>query len=836
MPGSLLGNRVRRVEDPDLLTGRGTFVANLDLPGCAAAAFVRSPFGHARVRSIDTGEAASAPGVLAVYTAEDLGLHPLGGFMVLHPACARPPLARDKVRFAGDAVAMVVAETEAQAADAAERVVVDYEPLVAVVDVEAAAAQGASLQFEELGTNVVAGFSDPADTDPLATAATVVRAQLENQRVAVVPMEADAVAAVPGDDGQGHELTVYVSTQMPHDFARATARAFGIERSAVRVVAPHVGGAFGSKVGLGPEHACVIAAARRLGRTVRWVQTRSESFVAMPQGRAQLQWVEMGLDAEGHITGMHWRVLADAGAYAGFGGGLALGPTRMMAEGVYRIPAVRYDVASVVTNTVPMGAFRGAGRPEAAELLERMVDIAAAELGMDPVELRRRNLRPRFDRPVVTSVGTTYDTGDYEAPLAEALRLAGYEDLRAEQARRRATGDPVQLGIGVSVYVEVTAGGGDELGAVEVHPDGTATIRVGTSSHGQGHATAFSMIVSDTLGIPMEHIRFVQSDTASVARGGGTGGSRSLQMGGSAVLQAAQRVLEKARALAASELEAAPEDIVVHEGGRLGVAGVPARALTWAEVAALAARQGPGAIVASGDSAAGDGGGAESAVGGGNEASDDEASETSPLGPLGAQLDFHQDDATFPFGAHVSVVEVDTETGRVRPVRHVAVDDCGRILNPMLVTGQQHGGIAQGMAQALWEEMVFDENGNPVTATLADYGMPSAAEMPSFEAANTQTPTFRNPLGAKGIGESGTIGSTPAVHNAVVDALAHLGVRHVAMPCTPERVWRAVDAARRGSPDTAGGGRPLWREPPAVFRDLPRYDANEQPEAAGADI
>lgn len=812
VPGSLLGNRVRRVEDPDLLTGRSTFVGNLRIDGCASAAFVRSPFAHAAVRSIDTSGAEREPGVLGVFTAGDLGLEPLGGFMVLHQACARPPLAQGKVRFAGDAVAMVVAETAAAAVDAAELVLVEYDPLDAVVDMEAATADGAPLQFEELGTNVVAGFSGPDDEDPLAGAVTVVRAQLENQRVAVVPMEADAIAAVPGDDGDGHELTVYVSTQMPHDFARATARAFGIDRGAVRVVAPHVGGAFGSKVGLGAEHASVIAAARRLGRAVRWVETRSESFMAMPQGRAQLQWVEMGLDADGRITGMHWRVLGDAGAYAGFGGALALGPTRMMAEGVYHVPVVRYDVASVVTNTTPMGAFRGAGRPEAAELLERMMDIAAGTLGVDPVDLRRRNLRPAFAEPVTTAVGTVYDTGDYEKPLSKALQLAGYDELRAEQGRRRASGDPRQLGIGVSVYVEVTAGGGDELGAVEIAFDGSATIRVGTSAHGQGHATAFSAIVSDTLGIPMEQIRFVQSDTAAVERGGGTGGSRSLQMGGSAVLRAAEQVLRQARTLAASELEASPEDIVVHDGGRLGVAGVPARALTWAEVAALAARDdGEG----SGTSSRGNGAGS---------------------GRLAAQLDFHQDDATFPFGAHVSVVEVDTETGRVRPLRHIAVDDCGRILNPLLVTGQQHGGIAQGMAQALWEEMVFDELGNPLTATLADYAMPSAAEMPSFEAANTETPTFRNPLGAKGIGESGTIGSMPAVHNAVVDALSPFGVLHVPMPCTPERVWRAIDAARRGSPDAAGGGRPLWRPPPAVFETLPRFDENDQPEAAAADI
>jgi aerobic carbon-monoxide dehydrogenase large subunit len=810
VPGSLLGNRVRRVEDPDLLTGKGTFVGSLRIEGCASATFVRSPFAHARIRSIDATEAAAAPGVLCVLTGPELGVEPYHGFFVLNAACARPPLALDKVRFAGEPVAVVVAETEAQAVDAAGLVDVDYEPLGAVVDVEAAIADGAPLQFEGLGTNVVAGLADPAEPDPLAGATAVVRARLENQRVAVVPMEADALAAVPGDDGEGHELTVYVSTQMPHMFADAVSRHLGVERERLRVVAPHVGGAFGAKVGLAAEHAAVIVAARRLGRPVRWVETRSECFAAMPHGRGQLQWVEMGFDADLRLTGMACRILADAGAYAGFGGALALGPTRWMAEGVYDIPVVRFGAACVVTNTTPMGAFRGAGRPEAAELLERMMDIAAGELGVDPVELRRRNLRPAFVEPVTTVMGTTYDNGDYERALDEALRIAGYDELRAEQVARRAAGTIRQLGIGVSVYVEVTAGGGGtELGAVEVHRDGSATVRVGTSAHGQGHATAFSMIVSDTLGIPLEDIRFVQSDTAAVARGGGTGGSRSLQMGGSAVLEAARQVLARARELAAAELEAAPEDIVVHDGGRLGVAGVPSRALSWSELATLADRDGAGTGAVPG---------------------------TDGRAPLAAALDFRQDDATFPFGAHVSVVEVDMETGKVHPVRHVAVDDCGRVLAPLLVTGQQHGGIAQGMAQALWEEMVFDAEGNPLTATLADYEMPSAAELPSFETSHTETPTPLNPLGAKGIGESGTIGSMPAVHNAVVDALSHLGVRHVPMPCTPERIWRAIDAGRSGAPTAAGGGRLLWSDPPHVFEGLPAPGQGEEPEAAGADI
>lgn len=810
MPTSLLGNRVRRVEDPDMLTGAARYVADLSIDGCLAAAFVRSPHAHAVVGAVDTSAARAAPGVVGVLTAADLDIEPLGGFAEVNRACRRPALADGKVRFVGEAVAVVVAETDAAAADAAELVVVDYEPLEAVVSAEAALAEGAPLQFEELGTNLVAGMTDPPGADPLAGAAHVVRAQLENQRVAVLPMEGDAVAAVPGNGGD-HELTVYVSTQMPHAYAGVLARTFGIDPQAVRVVAPHVGGAFGGKVGLGAEHAAVIAAARGLGRPVRWVQSRSENLVGMPHGRGQVQWVEMGFDARLRVTGLRCRVLGDAGAYGGFGGALAMGPTRMMATGVYDIPAVRYDVAVAVTNTTPMGAFRGAGRPEAAELLERIMDIAADELGVDPVDLRRRNLRPRFTEPVTTSIGTTYDTGDYEHALDEVLRLAGYRELRAEQERRRAAGDRVQLGIGVSVYVEVTAGGGaKELGAVEVHPDGGATIRVGTSAHGQGHATSFSMIVSDTLGIPMERIRFVQSDTALVPRGGGTGGSRSLQIGGSAVLRAAEEVLEQGRSLAAAELEAAVDDVVLHEDGRLGVAGVPSRALSWAELVARARPAGSGA-----------GPGAEPAG----------------AGVLAAELDFDQGAATFPFGAHVSVVEVDAETGRVRPVRHVAVDDCGRVLNPALVAGQQHGGIAQGMAQALWEEVRFDAAGNPLTGTLADYAMPSAAELPAFEAANTETPTFRNPLGAKGIGESGTIGATPAVHNAVVDALSHMGVRHVAMPCTPERVWRAIRLAGEGAADAAGGGRPIWRDPPPVFEHLPvRGQDARRPAAADVDI
>lgn len=806
MPGSILGNAVRRVEDPELLTGAGRYVDDLDIPGALHVVLVRSTIAHARINSIDTDVAAHEPGVVAVLTGADLDIAPYHAFMVLNDACARPPLAIDKVRFVGEAVAAVVAESRTAAVDAAELVIVDYEPLKAVADPEAALEPDAPLQFDELGSNLAGGTREGGGATVLDDADVVVRGRFENQRIAVMPMEGNAIAVIPGNgpavDGRRDgasadsradvELTVYVSTQMPHLFQSKLSDVFGLDPAAVRVITPWVGGAFGSKAGVAAEHAAAIGAARRLGRPVKWVETRSENLVAMPHGRAQVHYVELGCRHDGTITGLRTRVVADAGAYAGFGGALSLGPTRMMATGVYRVPRLAYEAAVALTNTTPMGAFRGAGRPEAAALLERIIDMAAVELDIDPVEIRRRNFLTPDQFPFTTLTGTTYDNGDYDRALTAAVDRSGYDALRAEQARRREHGDRWQLGVGVAAYVEVTSGGmGTEFGAVDVHDDGTATIRVGTSSHGQGHATAFAMLVSDRLGIPVESIRFVQSDTADVPRGNGTGGSRSLQIGGNAVRQAADAVWEQSRQLAADLLEAAVDDIVVTDGGRVGVAGVPARALAWAELATEAASRGES---------------------------------------LAAALDFSQDGATFPFGAHVAVVEVDTDTGIVRPLRHVAVDDCGRILNPLLVTGQQHGGLAQGMAQALWEQMLYDADGNPLTATLADYEMPSAAEVPSFEASNTETPTPLNPLGAKGIGESGTIGSTPAVQNAVIDALSHLGVRHIDLPCTPERVWRAIEAGR------AGTVAEPWRDPPAVFDTLPERRSRRRPEAADVDI
>jgi carbon-monoxide dehydrogenase large subunit len=775
MVGSLLGNHVRRVEDPELLTGQGDYVDDLRVEGTTQAVFVRSPFAHARIVSVDTSEAERAPGVLAVHTAGTLGAVAVPPFAQVNEHVGHPPLAAGSVRYVGDPVALVVAETRAQAVDAAELVDIEYDELPVAIDMEEALEPDAALQFPELGSNVAQTVHaiHPDDAgDVLAGADFVVRARIENQRIATAPLEGNAILADPRPAG-GVELTAYVATQQPH-LARDLLVAFtGLEQDQVRVVTPHVGGAFGGKAGISYTHAAIVAAARLLGRPVAWSETRSEAMLSM-QGRGQVQFAELGLTRDGRIVGLRARNVGDCGAYAGFGGSLVIGPTHIMAQGPYEIPRIDYAGIAVMTNTAPMGAFRGAGRPEAAAMLERLLDLAGVELGLTPEEIRRRNLIPKDAFPYTTRTGLRYDSGDYVLALTEALRIADVDSLRTEQRRRREAGEVKQLGIGVSTYVEITGFGGTELGSVRIEPDGSVVVMSGTSAHGQGHATSFAMIVADRLGVPMESITYVQSDTAVVPTGGGTGGSRSLQLGGSAVAAAARDVRARAVAFAAELLEASPEDIEASDDG-LRVAGVPTPSYTWAELGSLAA-------------------------------------ECDVV--LRADLDVPQDGATFPFGAHVSVVEVDTETGHVVPLRHVAVDDCGRILNPTIVSGQQHGGIAQGISQALWEQFVYDEAGQPITSTFADYQMPTTADTIMFEASNTETPTDLNELGAKGIGESGTLGSTPAVQSAVIDALSHLGVRHLDIPCTPERVWRAVEAARTGTlPDP-------WREPPAAFDSL----------------
>ncbi len=755
--GSILGHAVLRREDPAILEGGAKYFDDLPIDDLLHVVFVRSTIAHAEVLSVDTSEAVGMPGVVAVYSGDDLDLAPVQGFAMCPPIFNRPVFAKDRVRFVGDVVAAVVAETRAQAVDAAEQVIVDYDPLPAVVDAEDALRDGAPLLFPEHGSNLAIEFDFGEDPTVLEGAELVVKGRFVNQRLAAVPMEPNGIVAQ--SDGAGG-LLCYVPTQAPHGVKEPIATAAGLTEEQVRVIAPAVGGGFGAKAGMYVEYAVAAKAALVLGRPVKWTETRSENMVAMTHGRAQIQHVEMGLKRNGEIVGVRVKIYADGGAYPTIGAFLPF-LTRSMSQGVYQIPKVEFTSWSAATNTTPTAAYRGAGRPEAAAFLERILDMAADELDIDPVEIRKRNFIPPEAFPVTTVTGANYDIGEYAKALDEACRIAGYDELRAEQRAGRERGDVRQLGIGVSAYVEVTAGGlFQEYGAIEINDDGSVTATVGTSAHGQGHETAFAMIVQELLGIPMDRVKVVQSDTGLVPRGTGTMGSRSLQIGGSAVYRAAEEVLAKARQLAAHLLEANVDDIVLTDDGRLGVAGVPASALTWAELAV---------------------------------AGKDRSKLPAGMEPaLAHALDFNQGEATYPFGAHIAVVEVDMETGEVELIRHVAVDDCGKILNPMLVKGQQHGGIAQGVAQALWEGVTYDADGNPQTANLMDYAIPSAAEFPSFEASNTETPTPLNPLGAKGIGESGTIGSTPAVQNAVIDALSHIGVRHIDMPLSAGRVWRAI--------------------------------------------
>ena len=604
--------------------------------------------------------------------------------------------------------------------------------------------------FPEGATNVAHAFAHGWDVDVLAGADVVVAGRFVQQRLAPVPMESNAIAVVPEGDGR---WTAWVSTQVPFDVRSDLAEALGVERSDVRVIAPDVGGGFGAKVMVYPEYLACARVAQLLGRPVRWQETRSESMLGLNHGRAQVQRVQIGAMRDGTLVGLRAELVADMGAYP-LGAFLPV-TTGEMAAGVYRWPAIAYRGWAVVTTATPVMAYRGAGRPEAAAMVERAMDMLAAELDMDPVALRRRNLVDADAFPFRTATGTTYDTGDYPKALDAALAAAGYDDLRAEQGRRRERRDHLAMGIGVASYVEITGYPTKDSAKVLVQPDGEVVVTTGISPHGQGHETSLAQIASGMLAVPFDRIRVVHSDTALVARGEGTWGSRSLQAGGSNVAARTAELIEEGRRRAAAHLEADEADLEGPVDGGFRVAGAPDRQVSWASLAA---------------------------------GSED---------PLQVEATTRDPGTTFPFGTHVAVVEVDTETGDVRLLRMVAVDDCGRILNPMLVRGQQHGGIAQGAAQALYEEVVYDEAGNPMTGTLATYAMPSAADLPAFETSNTETLTHVNVLGVKGIGEAGSIGSTPAIQNAVVDALAHLGVRHVDLPCSPERVLRAIEDAAR---------------------------------------
>ena len=792
---SVLGNRVLRTEDPQMLTTGARYVADLRFDGAAHVCFVRSTVARGLIVGVDAAEARTRPGVLGVLTAADLDLPDLKPIPVVNQAMARPMLARDTVRFVGEPVAAVVAETAAAAADAAELVVVDIEPQPAVVAPSDAATDD-TLVHQHAGTNVAfdmgaivhvaaGGSTDSgagADTgsgvaavvetaagrsaDEAGAAGTrldfsgcevTVEATLVNQRLAAVPLEPRSAAAEWSDDGS--RLTFYASTQAPHRVRDALAAIYGLEKAAVRVVTPDVGGGFGAKGAPSSEELAVAGLARAVGRPVVWTESRGENLASSVHGRAQSQRFRLGGDRRGRITHYELDIIQDAGAYPMIGAFLPT-YTRKVFTGCYQIANASVGGRSYVTNTAPVTAYRGAGRPEAIFAIERSVDLYAAKLGMDPAEVRRRNFVAPERFPYTNPAGSVYDSGDYGVALDRVLAAARYRELRAEQARRRASGDPTLLGIGIASFVESTSMGASELGEIELAADGSLVVRTGATAFGQGHATCWAMIAADATGVPIDRIAIVSGDTAQIASSGLTAASRSAQLAGSAVLTAARHLVELARVRAAAQLEAAEADVVLDAAvGVFHVVGSRRPRIGWADIAAGAA-----------------------------EAGDP---------PLAAASDFEQADNTYAFGCHLATVEVDSATGEATLRSLVACDDAGTLINPLIAEGQVHGGIAQGAAQVLLEEIAYDADGNPLTTNLVDYPAVSAPDLPSFDLVPSETPTPLNPLGAKGIGESGTIGAGPAVLNAVHDAVAHFGIDHLDMPATPQRIWRALSQARR---------------------------------------
>ena len=752
---NVVGQRIRRREDPRFLRGEGHYVDDMSLPGALHLTFVRSYMAHAKINAIDKSAAEAAGAEVFVAADTDLTVNPVPPFIPIDPQMFRPLLCTDTVRFVGDIVAVVLADSREASVDASELVDVDYDQLPSVTDPEEAV-RDEFVIYSDGGTNVCIHVPPQSpDPDLFASSEVVVKGKVVSQRLAACPIEPRSSAAQWGDDGR---LTLWISSQTPHQDKMVLGGLLGLEPENVRVVAPDVGGGFGAK-GIAVEDVLVGWAARATGKPIRWTETRSENMVAMHHGRASHMEFELGASRDGKVNALRLNIVADAGAYPGIGAFLP-NLTAMMASGVYEIPKIEIDVKAVVTNTTPIGPVRGAGRPEATQMLERAIDLLAAELSLDPADVRRRSFIPNDAFPYMTASGANYDIGDYGGALELALESAGYEDLRREQASRREHGGTRQLGIGMSAYVEVTNGISEsEFGGVEITATGEAIVRTGSFSQGQGHETTFAQIASERLGIPVEKITVSKGDTDIVPRGTGTYGSKSTQIGGVAASQASEEVVEIGKRLAAAELEAAPEDMVLDvEQGRFHVTGAPAPALSWVDLASKLDARGQ-------------------------------------LGELSAEVDFQASQPTFPFGAHVAVVEVDTETGAVELQRMLAVDDAGRIINPLVADGQVHGGVAAGIAQALYEELTFDSDGNPQNANLVTYGIPAATELPAIEVVNMETPTPINPLGVKGIGESGTIGATPAVHNAVLDALSPYGIRHIDMPVNGETVWRAIQNA-----------------------------------------
>jgi carbon-monoxide dehydrogenase large subunit len=778
---SYVGRRVLRKEDAKLLAGQGTFIDNQTMAGMAWMELVRPPQVHATIDSIETTAASSMPGVIGVFTAADLeGAFPAGLPMVwpITEDIKLPthwPLTKDKIRFAGDAVAVVVAETRAQAEDAAEEVVVHASELPVVLDLEEAAKDEVVLH-DDLGTNVVVHWSHGGGGDQSVFDSAPVTVQERYTQPRLIPNAIEARGCLAYGIPAADEFTLVSATQIPHIARVALSIATGISQSKLRIIAPDVGGGFGSKLNVYAEEALALALARTLGRPVKWIEDRQENYVATIHGRGVIHDCTLAGTEDGKILGLKFVELVDMGAYfqlltpgiPELGGWVYMGP--------YQIDAYWYEFTGIMTNATPTDAYRGAGRPEATFVIERLVDAFARRIGKDPADVRRMNLHPPFSEATPWVMGLQVDSGNYEPTFDRALELADYEQTRKEQASRRSNGDTRQIGIGLSSYIEMcglapsnilgalryVAGGWDGA-EIECRPFGKVVVRTGTSPHGQGHETAWSQIVADGLGVPIDDVEVLHGDTAVTRIGMDTYGSRSVSVGGEALRRAVEKVREKARTIAAHELEVADDDLEWADGA-FRVKGAPDKARTIPDLATSAwtAHGLPEGV--------------------------------EPM--LEGTAVYDPPNFTWPAGTHVCVVEVDTETGATDIVRYVAVDDCGAVINPMIVDGQVHGGVAQGVAEALFEEAVYDESGNLTTSSMTQYLIPTAVEIPPMILDRTETPSTTNGLGVKGIGEAGTIASPPAVINAVIDAVSHLGVTSIDKPASPERVWRAIQDAR----------------------------------------
>ncbi len=783
MTTRVFSSGIRRREDPRLITGRASYTDDIKLPEMAHAAILRSPYAHAAIKSVGTSGAASQPGVIAVYTGADtakaLNAIPCAWLIPNSDlkTPAHPAIAADKVRYVGDAVAVVVAETRYQAEDALEHIAVDYEPMDAIVSPKGAAQDGAPQLHDDVPNNIAFTWAMAGgDTDAAFSEADVtVSDTITLQRLIANPMEPrSAIAQWVAATG---ELTLWNTSQNPHIARFLTSVVTGVPEHKVRVIAPEVGGGFGSKIPYYPDEAITAFCSMQLGRPVKWTETRSENYQITTQGRDHVEEVEMAATSDGKITGLRTTV------YAGLGGYLSTAspgvPTilhGLMYSGVYDIPNISGTVYGVFNNGAPVDAYRGAGRPEATTLIERLVDLLAARLGMDPVEVRRKNLIPKFENGHDVATGLTYDSGDYEATLDACLNAAGYASLRAEQERARQEGRCI--GIGVSTYVEICGlgpsqvagavgfqGGLWESAIVRFHPTGKVNVMIGSSPHGQGEETTFAQIVAEEVGVDVDDVEVIHGDTDLTPMGWGTYGSRTTAVSGAAVALATRKIKEKSKALAAHLLEAATEDIE-YADGRFFVRGSPDQHKTIQDIALMA-----------------------------------NVAWNMPEGMepgLEASAFYDPPNFTFPFGTHLAVVEVDPATGQIDLQRYIAVDDCGVQINPMIVEGQVHGGVAQGVGPVLWEGAVYDDDGQLLTGTMQDYALPRADRLPDIEVLSNTTPSPHHPLGVKGVGEAGTIASTPAVYNAVMDALRPLGVNRIDMPLTPEKVWRAVRADQNG--------------------------------------